>query len=422
MNDTPTSPPGTDQQVHDQYERYPYPNRAPQDETRRLITGSPSQLLEINHYLFAGRRDFSQPFRALIAGGGTGDACIMLAQQLADAGCPGEVVYLDLSSASRAITEARAKVRGLSNIRFHTGALEQVSALCPGPYDYIDCCGVLHHLADPDAGIQALTAELAEEGGFGIMLYGTLGRTGVYHLQQALGLLVDNLPDDVRLQATRALLADLPESNWLRRNPFVTDHRLGGNSELYDLLLHRRDRPYTVPEIGALLGGAGLAVTSFITPLQYDPDAYLNDAALRQRSAQLSAPDRAALAEVISGARSQHVFYATRHRRAADAVASPQQTDLVPVYPEQDPVRIANGLKPNDTITTNLGGFQHRALLPALAPAIAKRIDGKRSIAEIIQDLATDPAITASRSEIEAQYQAFHQVMGAINWLLLRSR
>ncbi|HVR66390.1 MAG TPA: class I SAM-dependent methyltransferase, partial [Verrucomicrobiae bacterium] len=109
--------------VREQYELYPYPPRDPRDEARRLIQGSPSHLLEINHYIFAGRRDFGQPFRALIAGGGTGDGAIMLAQQLADRRCPAEVIYLDLSESSRKIAEARAAARGLKNISFHTGSL-----------------------------------------------------------------------------------------------------------------------------------------------------------------------------------------------------------------------------------------------------------------------------------------------------------
>ena len=46
----------------------------------------------------------------------------MLAQQLVDRRCPGEVVYLDLSTASREICEARASIRGLRNITFHTDA------------------------------------------------------------------------------------------------------------------------------------------------------------------------------------------------------------------------------------------------------------------------------------------------------------
>ena len=70
--------------VREQYEAYPYPARDPKDERKRLIVGSPSNLAEIDHYVFAGRGDFAAPFRALVAGGGTGDAAIMLAQQLQD--------------------------------------------------------------------------------------------------------------------------------------------------------------------------------------------------------------------------------------------------------------------------------------------------------------------------------------------------
>ena len=102
-----------------QYEAYPYPARDPRDEARRLITGSPGHLDEVNHYVFGGRLDFSKPLRVLFAGGGTGDGTIMLAQQCADAGVPAEITYVDLSDASRAIAERRANARGLTNISFH---------------------------------------------------------------------------------------------------------------------------------------------------------------------------------------------------------------------------------------------------------------------------------------------------------------
>jgi methylase of polypeptide subunit release factors len=70
--------------------------------------------VEIDHYLFAGRRDWTKPFRALVAGGGTGDALIQLAQVLASAGRKAEITYLDLSTAARRIAEARAAARGLT--------------------------------------------------------------------------------------------------------------------------------------------------------------------------------------------------------------------------------------------------------------------------------------------------------------------
>ena len=51
--------------VRAQYEALPYPPRDPRDEAIRLITGTPSHVLEINHYLFSGRLNFMRPFRAL---------------------------------------------------------------------------------------------------------------------------------------------------------------------------------------------------------------------------------------------------------------------------------------------------------------------------------------------------------------------
>ena len=72
--------------VTEQYEAFPYPDRDPADEKTRLIRGSPSSPVEIDHYLFAGQRDWSKPLRALVAGGGTGDALIQLAQMLTSAG------------------------------------------------------------------------------------------------------------------------------------------------------------------------------------------------------------------------------------------------------------------------------------------------------------------------------------------------
>jgi hypothetical protein len=109
--------------VQQQYEAYPYPARDPVDEAKRLIVGSPSNPVEVDHMIFGGKRNWKKPFRALFAGGGTGDALIMMAQKLSTAKCPAEITYLDMSTASRKVAEARAKARGLTNITFITGDL-----------------------------------------------------------------------------------------------------------------------------------------------------------------------------------------------------------------------------------------------------------------------------------------------------------
>jgi hypothetical protein len=70
--------------VRAQYEAYPFPLRDPRDESRRLVITEQDCLGKLNHYCFAGRQEFGDGFRVLVAGGGTGDHTIFLAEQLRD--------------------------------------------------------------------------------------------------------------------------------------------------------------------------------------------------------------------------------------------------------------------------------------------------------------------------------------------------
>lgn len=365
--------------VRRQYEAYPYPERDPADEAKRLVEGSPSHPVEIDHFLFAGRRDWSQPFRALVAGGGTGDGLIMLAQKLADIRCPAEITYLDLSEASRAVAEARAAARGLSSIRFLTGDLMEAPAL--GPFDYIDCCGVLHHLADPNAGFRALAEALAPGGGIGLMVYAPLGRTGVYPMQSAFARLIGaDAPED-KVRLARAVLDALPETNWFRRNDLVGDHR-SSDAGLYDLLLHARDRPYTVNQLAEALGQAGLALVSFTEPARYDPLRYLPEAPEIAERVQALAPlDRAALAEEHCGNLKTHVLYAARPGEAA--MAKPTTPEAVPHLRRVAPAALARHVAQKGALPVTTDGLSYVVDMPRSAAPLIARIDGRRSLGEI---------------------------------------
>ncbi len=395
-----------------QYADYPYPARDPRDEAKRLITGSPSHLAELTHHGFGGALPAGRSFRALIAGGGTGDGAVMLAQQLAGAGADASVLHLDLSAASQAVARARAEARGLSNIAFVQGSLLDAAALDGAPFDYIDCCGVLHHLEDPAAGLAALKAALRPEGAMGLMVYGALGRTGVYPAQDMLRRLAPpSMPPADRLAAARRLLKALPQSNWLRRNPYIGDHLDGGDAGLFDLLLHARDRAYQVTELAALVDGAGLRIAAFIDPARYDPDRYLADPALRRGLADADATARAAFAEQLAGDITKHVVYAVA---AENPITPPDPADdgLIPVFRDDETAAAAAQIKAGDPLALSLGGHRFRLPLPRLAPAILARIDGHRSVGEIHQALCAD---TPPGPPADAYGRAFTETFNALN-------
>ena len=406
--------------VRAQYEELPYPSRDPRDEAIRLITGTPSHILEINHYLFSGRLNFARPFRALVAGGGTGDACIMLAQQLADRSCPGEIVYLDLSTASREICEGRAKARGLRNIQFLTGSLLDLPTMNIGHFDYNDCTGVLHHLPDPTAGMKALASVLQPDGGIGVMLYGQYGRTGVYPLQEILHTLAPkSMATEDRIAMAKRLIRFLPTTNLFRRNPYLNDHVTGGDAGLYDLLLHSIDRAYTVPEIGTLASDAGLRVVAFLEPVRYEPATYMSDPVIARQANSLPLLERAAFAERLSSNLRTHVFYATR--AGFDTVARPEDTSAIPLLREMDPQKLAAGLQPGAPLVANLDGFPWRAQLPELAPRIIAQIDGRKSVAEIYTALGALGGLPRWE-DFYAQFEDLYVKLNGVNHMLLRFR
>lgn len=399
-----------------QYEAYPYPARDPRDEAKRLVTGSPSYLDEVSHYVFAGRLDHRRPLRVLVAGGGTGDGTIQIAQQMADVGNPGRVVYLDLSAAARQIAEARAAARGLTNIEFRTGSL-----LEPGDetYDYIDCCGVLHHLPDPAAGLAALAARLDPDGGMGIMVYAPLGRTGVYPMQSALRALTRGLPPKEQVALARRALAGLPKTNWLLHNPHVSDHR-GPDADLYDLLLHSCDRPFTVTELGDLAASAGLGISALISPAAYDPANWIKDPRLLKRLEDMDFLAKAALAEQLSGAMTKHIAYLTRPERLAEATARPDGPDAVPTLRDIDGPALAKALPANGVLEIELLGSVFPLALPRLAGLILRHIDGVADLAQIHAQVAAAAGGGLTWDAFKAQFDRLYAAFNGFGKMLIR--
>lgn len=396
------------------YRVYPYPDRQPNDEKKRLVLGSPSHMDEVIHYVFGGRLP-ARPLRILVAGGGTGDGLVMLAQQCADRNIPAEITYLDLSSTSREVAAARIKIRNLSTVTFVTGSLLEVQRLAPGPYDYIDCCGVLHHLPNPAQGLAALSSVLAPRGGMGLMVYAPFGRSGVYPVQSALRRIAsyNSLPESERVDIAKRLASALPPSNLLRRNPLVRDHIDGGDAGVYDLLLHAQDQAFTVDELSRLVLDAGYRITAFIDPARYDPLHYINDPRIRKHIANLDSVGKAALAEELSSAMKVHIVYI-----AANDPSARLDGQAIPVA--RDNIDLTKSVRSDGTVAVDFAGTALRYSLPRLTHPILKQIDGQRSIDDIFALLQTTVDKNLTREIFDRQMHDVFHAYHALGQLHLR--
>lgn len=370
------------QDLANQYEAYPYPFRDVENEDVHAVSTRMNDLALIAHNLYGGTWP-SGAFRALVAGGGTGDATVHLARQLADCAPGAEVVHLDLSSASLAVAQRRVERLATGNVRFVQGSLLDLPESDLGDFDYINCSGVLHHLPDPVAGARALAAALNPGGGMSLMLYGLYGRRGIYDMQGIVDVL--RRPDDgldTMVEVTRGLLGDLPVSNPYRQ-------RMQGRAansddgEIVDMFLHVRDRPYTIGEVLDLLGSADLRLVEFHMPICYDPDRLTSDPRVHERLRNLPERQRFELGEILHGAISRHTFFARARRGESPEMPRPDDAGLTPHLVGQGGRLAAKaGIEP-----TRLARPVPETL-SARQVAVMKDIDGVRTVGDILEAAA----------------------------------
>ncbi|WP_367159383.1 class I SAM-dependent methyltransferase [Kozakia baliensis] len=372
-----------DKELAAQYEAYPYPERNPSDEAKRLLIGSPSHLREIDYWVFGARRSTSTPLRALVAGCGTGDGAIMLATHMARAERPGEVVCVDRSEHALNIAKARAQVRELTNIRFIQASLTDIESLELGLFDYIDCCGVLHHLPDPRAALSGLVRVLAPDGGMGLMVYAPYGRTGVYMVQEALEILTPfSEAPATRLDVAKRVMQNLPATAWLRQNGNFGDHLNGGDAGLYDLLLNPRDRSYDIPAFLQLLDDAGLEASCLMEPARYNPALFLPNPKLRARIEELPWQEQARVAEALTGNMATHVAYVVR-KDSRVAPPAGDDTSAVPIMREIPGIELAKQIRIDGTLPFAFGTLTVPIALPPQIRSILPLIDGERAVGEL---------------------------------------
>lgn len=371
-----------------QYEAYAYP--APITDLDAQIGAGYFELGDPKHYapLIWPEGQPKQRMRILSAGCGT-----VQAAYLAHAHPEHEVIGVDLSSASLAHQRFLQERHRLDNLRLFQGDLRDVARV-GGSFDHIVCSGVLHHLADPDAGLAALADVLAPRGTLLLMVYGATARAGVYMVQDALRRL--QVPQTAAGVAfARRLVAQLPAhhyAQWYVGAAAELEH----DAAFVDTFLHPQDRAYTVPQLMDFVGRHGLKHQAWVDNAFYYPDAALARFPADILAAVTALPDlqQWAVVEMLTQRIGMHTCVL---RRAADAPQVAAHAFGSAAWDLQVPHR-APGLKCVQAAGPQQQARYHRAAevmeLGSTEAALLELCDGRRSLREILAQplLAALPA------------------------------
>ena len=287
-----------DAKVREFYERYPYPRPIESLEKYRKLWQD-QQKRRAEYHLFWPARPYREDHSILIAGCGTSQAAKHALRWPS-----ARVVGIDFSATSVRCTEELKRKYNLKNLQVHQLPIEQVKDLGMS-FDQIVCTGVLHHLADPDAGLRALREVLKPDGAMHIMVYAPYGRAGIYLLQEFCKRIdIHAADDEIRdlIAALRALPPGHPLENLMREAPDFREE-----AGLADALLNPQDRAYSVPQLFDFIKRGGLTFGRWIRQAPYTPQCgAIANIPQASRIAQLALADQYAAVELFRGTMVTH--------------------------------------------------------------------------------------------------------------------
>src|SRR5215213_8921561 len=334
-------------------------------------------------HLLWPHREYRADFDVLIAGCGTWQAA-----KFAICHPAARVVAIDISPTSLNHTEALKQKYDLANLETRQLPIESVSDL-DHRFDLVISTGVLHHLADPDAGLRALRSVLADEGVMYLMLYAPYGRTGVYILQDYCRRLgVGTSPEDI--DDLTQVLRKLPQHHPLVLMMRGSRSGLDANA-LVDAVLNPRDRTYSVPQLFEFVERNDLNFARWYWQAPYLPQCgAISDTPHASRLAALPEREQYTQMELWRGLMTNHDFVVRGSDAKNDGKVrfdDEQHSRYVPIRrawtmctKEQLPPGAAGVLLNQTHLFTDL-------FLPIGEPEkqMYDAIDGRRSISEIVE-------------------------------------
>jgi hypothetical protein len=279
-------------------------------------------------------------------------------------------------------------------------------------FDLIVSTGVLHHMASPPAGIEALKACLRPDGAIGLMLYAKYGRIGVEVLESVfrdMGLVQNDASVQIVKEMITVLSPDHPVQRYLR----IARDLQSSDAALVDTFLHGRQRSYSIDECIDLVTSAGLAFQGLFLKAPYYPhDLFAPGTEAYRAVNALPETKLWSVMERIQTANACHFFMACREDRPKESYTIDFSADdsagYVPMY------RTRCGLAGSEIFRSDWRKNLNAAQLP-----FVRAIDGRRTIREIAADVAQSGARRGDAAEVEDFARKLFQSLWRLDFLAM---
>ena len=254
------------QKVKNMYKKYPYPSPSTDvSQTNELLN-----LLRIFELESKIKLENKSIFDA---GSGSGHRITNVAQYFTKSSFLG----IDISDKSLLIANKLKKLKKLQNIKFQKhNIMNGVKTL--GKFDLVLCMGVLHHLSNPDKGLQMLTKTMKNDGVIFLYLYGKLGGHKRMLNKEIISILLDKKKSNYNLGIKLVRDLDLNKfdygwnlnfKNKKEEAALIVDSLLHANEFLYDCKdiddLFKKSKLYGYAIFGITAGTEGYLFDASIT-------------------------------------------------------------------------------------------------------------------------------------------------------------
>jgi SAM-dependent methyltransferase len=390
--------------VSRQYERYRYPHPI-QDLEEWLANNwewfDPSHA----HRVLWPDREYKSDLDILIAGCGTNQASVF-AFMNPDA----KVLAVDISQPSLDHQQYLKDKHGLFNLELQPLPIEELPSL-GRDFDLVVSTGVLHHMADPQTGMNAVARCLRPDGAMGLMLYAKNGRIGIELLQSVfrdLGL----GQNESSIALVRQTLSLLPAAHPVRSYLNLAND-LKSDAVLVDTFLHGRERSYTVDDCIDLVTSAGLVFQGWFSKAPYYPhDIFAAPNQVYPAINALPEPTIWSVMERLHTVNACHFFMACRPERPKESYAIDFSTqdclDYVPL------MRMRCGLAGNEIFRPGWRVGLNSAQLP-----FVEHVDGHRTVRQIAASVHDATSQRGNVADVEKFARKLFQALWRLDFLAM---